>query len=1006
MKIKLKKTMAIILTVAMIAGLLAGLIALMPTTAYGLTYEEGDIWINTDGQQMSAEQASQWEYTLSGSDVDLTKYNGGGFIDGKVPATINGNPVTKMSSTFAMNSSIVVAPVIPNTVTEMYHTFYLCDYLTVPPVIPDSVTNMSGTFMSCSNLVNPPVIPYGVRIMTNTFAGCINLETAPEIPDSVIVMGSIFSNCFKLVNAPVIPDGVGNMESAFINNSKLTGNVLIPSSVSNLSHIFNGTVQPITMYYYPDNTAAHIVNVPSNVTKVMIGSVENHPNGGDAVIKKDTVIYAPSPNASDEYLHDKSNNYMKVGESIQLDVININPEIEYKLVTKSNNDEPSIIIDQEGLMVGINEGVSLITLLETEDESKVLDSMVMYVGFGDEITPEEQDILDTSSDDPNDYGYITEIGDPTGTVYINYYDNFSNWIGNDVYTDVKGTQTFYAPDIKGYIKPDEDFQIITVVEGQKEYFIDFYYTKPTIGVLNIHYEDTKGNTIRDTDTHYNVTGSYNYYYPQHIEGYNNPTPPNDMLYLDVTESMDEYNFTFVYTERLVGNMTIHYQDTSGNTIKDSETSVIYDHGWAEAPYIEGYTRPNKSNRHINFTVIEGQTEYTHTFIYSIGAEVPMGNVSIQYYDDYGGLVKNGDFYENVTGTRTFYAPDVPGYTKTEESVTLTMIGGQDHYNHTFYYTKEWVDPMAPQGTVNIKYEHVDGYELKQQDTYFGISGSKIFYAPEIGDFTKPVEDSTVINIVEGVWEYNHTFTYSGGTAPEGTVIINYFDGEWNRVRDSVTYNNVSGTQTYYAPDIVGYIKPAIDFKTVTIGGFPSQYYIDFIYTVDEDYTGGGDEGGTGGDNPIDEGMASEDSNLQIIGLVESITTLDVDVPLSINFVIDAERNFIKPNDLKIVSNCPAPLKVSIYEVDKKTDAPNIVKENTYTDSEWNNLNRKQTSENIALSLNNINLSTTNVELGNLKSAFRETQELDIDLTSKYGKAWANKEEINFSYSIVFLIEMQ
>ncbi len=56
-------------------------------------------------------------------------------------------------------------------------------------------------------------------------------------------------------------------------------------------------------------------------------------------------------------------------------------------------------------------------------------------------------------------------------------------------------------------------------------------------------------------------------------------------------------------------------------------------------------------------------------------------------------------------------------------------------------------------------------------------------------------------------------------------------------------------------------------------------------------------------------MASEDSNLQIIGLVEPITRLQVAVPLNINFTIDAERNFIKPNDLKIVSNCPAPLKV-------------------------------------------------------------------------------------------------
>ena len=156
MKIKLKKPIAIILTVAMIAGLLAGLIALMPTTAYGLTYEEGDIWIDTDGQQMSIEHANQWEYTLSGEDVTLTRYKGDvvdGKIVGKVPASINGNLVKRLVNTF-----------------DRYNNSKL-RYLTDAPVLPSTIIEMFGTFESCLGLVNVE-IPYGVINMESAFQGC------------------------------------------------------------------------------------------------------------------------------------------------------------------------------------------------------------------------------------------------------------------------------------------------------------------------------------------------------------------------------------------------------------------------------------------------------------------------------------------------------------------------------------------------------------------------------------------------------------------------------------------------------------------------------------------------------------------------------------------------------------------------------------------------------------------------------------------------------------------
>ena len=209
-------------------------------TAWGLTYQEGDVWIGTDGEQMTPEEAGQWEYEEYGG-IMLKKYTGE-IVDGKivgcVPATINSKSVTRMMSTFSDCKSLVTAPEIPDSVTDMTSTFKKCILLVTAPEIPDSVTGMRSTFDGCISLVNAPVIPNGVTDMTSTFEECFSLVNAPAIPNNLYSMDSTFKMCESLVNAPAIPNSVTNMKSTFEGCASLVNVLEIPDSVTGMRSTF------------------------------------------------------------------------------------------------------------------------------------------------------------------------------------------------------------------------------------------------------------------------------------------------------------------------------------------------------------------------------------------------------------------------------------------------------------------------------------------------------------------------------------------------------------------------------------------------------------------------------------------------------------------------------------------------------------------------------------------------------------------------------------------------
>lgn len=169
-------------------------------------------------------------------------------------------------------------------------------------------------------------------------------------------------------------------------------------------------------------------------------------------------------------------------------------------------------------------------------------------------------------------------------------------------------------------------------------------------------------------------------------------------------------------------------------------------------------------------------------------------------------------------------------------------------------------------------------------------------------------------------------------------------------------------------------------------------------------------------------------NLDIYGTVEPISMIDVTLPVDgLRFTIKADRT-IAWQDAEITSRCPAPLSISMINSGEATltedevgqynigGAPALAADNKYDD--WDNLTRAQTKADIAISVNEQNISTatadTPVDLGDIASAFgvddtgayqANPQTLAIKGSALYGKAWDNTADLLFKYDTVIEFAM-
>jgi len=287
-------------------------------------------------------------------------------------------------------------------------------------------------------------------------------------------------------------------------------------------------------------------------------------------------------------------------------------------------------------------------------------------------------------------------------------------------------------------------------------------------------------------------------------------------------------------------VTVNHIDDNGEVIKEPTVvdmfgDLIKIHDLIELiEDIEGYRLTGTPN---NQNVLYYGQAFNLNFVYEKEA-LPAGTVYIYYLDEDWNEIRIGDTYDSVSGTQTYYAPDIEGYTKPDEdSITFTVVEGQYSYQHFFFYSKEEV--KEPTATVYIHYQDEEGNTLKSSDIYYNVKGTDNYYYAggvyiEGYNTPAPPEDYIQIVVTEGITEYHHTFIYKRlKIDPKGQVNIKYVDEDGNELKEMDSYFDVTGTQTYYASDIDGYIKPEKDLVTVTIKEDQNIYNYTFVYQVDD-----------------------------------------------------------------------------------------------------------------------------------------------------------------------------
>lgn len=413
------------------SAILMGLFSWVPLVAYGLEYVAGDIWMGTDGQVMSEQHAKQWSYVIinggTGIGLDGVGMNGSykgsvtaeGEIIGVMPASINGLPVVRLDKTFYNNHQIKKAPVIPDTVTNMWGAYYgcinlvevqnlpinlvnmeatfsSCYKLTTVPDIPSGVTNMKHTFADCRSLVESPTLPNSVTEMTGTFYQCYSLTTVRNIPNNIISLNRTFQGCTSLVNVPDIPSSVENMEetfkgctslitapkisinvknlySTFMGCTALTGEIIIPDGTTGLYSLFDvlrNTIKPITMFYSTSNIRAASVSVPSNVTKIGLGSIADFENSKPVASESldgDVIVLV---------LTTTGDYSVEVGGTLQFQATVNRDDLQYRWVIQdlfdtNGQNQYYASINENGVVTGVEAGYAIVGLMvKFEDNSE------------------------------------------------------------------------------------------------------------------------------------------------------------------------------------------------------------------------------------------------------------------------------------------------------------------------------------------------------------------------------------------------------------------------------------------------------------------------------------------------------------------------------------------------------------------------------------------------------------------------------------------------------------
>ncbi|MDT7013190.1 MucBP domain-containing protein [Levilactobacillus namurensis] len=274
-------------------------------------------------------------------------------------------------------------------------------------------------------------------------------------------------------------------------------------------------------------------------------------------------------------------------------------------------------------------------------------------------------------------------------------------------------------------------------------------------------------------------------------------------------------------------VTVHYQDTQGNTIADDQ--VLYgDVGGdytTQQQEIDGYTfQEIQGNATGQFTDKDQEV----TYIY---AQDPaeQGTVTVHYVDDQGNTIAPDEVLtQDVGSDYTTEQKAIDGYTFKEVTGNPTGTVTAEAQEVTYVYTQ---DP-AEQGTVTVHYVDDQGNTIAPDEVLTQDVGSDYTTEQkEIDGYTfKEVTGNPTGTVTAEAQEV--TYVYTQDPAEQGTVTVHYVDDQGNTIApDEVLTQDVGSDYTTEQKEIDGYtFKEVTGNPTGTVTAEAQE--VTYVYTQD------------------------------------------------------------------------------------------------------------------------------------------------------------------------------
>ncbi|MGX7057389.1 MucBP domain-containing protein [Vagococcus entomophilus] len=421
--------------------------------------------------------------------------------------------------------------------------------------------------------------------------------------------------------------------------------------------------------------------------------------------------------------------------------------------------------------------------------------------------------VDIKNADSSDFSMATlilggEKPSPTITVTAHYQTTSKEKLADDeIKTGKEGENyTFLPKDIPDYTlvktegKADSQF-------GGTDSAVTFIYDKNAGKPVTVHYQDTQGNTLADDQSLNGKIGEAFHAKQIDIKDYSFSKVSGEP---DGTFSNSPQEVTFIYDKNAGKPVTVHYQDTQGNTLADDQS--------LNGKIGEAFHAKQIDIKDYSFSKVSGEPDGTFsnspqevTFIYDKNAGKP---VTVHYQDTQGNTLADDQSLNGKIG-EAFHAKqiDIKDYSFSKVSGEPDGTFSNSPQEVTFIYDKNAGKP------VTVHYQDTQGNTLADDQFLNGKIG-EAFHAKQID--IKDYSFSKVSGEPDGTFSNSPqevTFIYDKQAQEKDTLTVSYVD-ETGKTLAKPTVLTLSPGQDYEVSEkkisgyqlvkVVGKLKGAFD----------------------------------------------------------------------------------------------------------------------------------------------------------------------------------------------------